>query len=219
MSSVVTATRSELLERRRRVGLAAQGRDLLRDKRSALLRVFADRSRLLLERLRDAEDAMGDARATFDEACVVIGPAPLESAAIAGRDRLQVEVISSMVAGVPVVDLEHETVTRTAAEHGVAPVCTDPVIDDLAEMYEKALEWFLRLAALELTVRRLAAEIAKTTRQVNALEYVLIPRLEAEARHIAAVLEEREREETARLRRARNNRSTADTDDTSRSST
>lgn len=179
----------------------------MRDKRNALLRAFAERSRLLLERLRDAEDAMGDARATFDEACVVVGPAPLMSAAMAGRPSLPMRIESSLVAGVAVVDLHHDGVPRTPAELGVAPVCTDPVLDDVAAMYEKAIEHFLSLAALELTVRRLAAEIAKTTRQVNALEYVLIPRLEAEARHIAAVLEEREREEIARLRRARSNRS------------
>lgn len=219
MSSPVTATRSELLDRQRRAGLASQGRDLLRDKRSALMQVFNERSRLLLELLHDAEDAMGDARAVFDEACVVVGPAPLQSAAIAGRPRLEVHVTSSLVAGVPVVDVEHEPVTRTPAEHGVAPVASDPVIDDVAQEYEKALEQVLQLAALELTVRRLAAEIAQTTRQVNALEYVLIPRLHDEARYISAVLEEREREEIARLRRARTKRSTADNTETSRSAT
>lgn len=42
--SEVVATRTELLERRCRVDLAAQGRDLLRDKRTALMRALAERS-------------------------------------------------------------------------------------------------------------------------------------------------------------------------------
>lgn len=208
--SVVVPTRSELLERRRRVALAAQGRDLLQDKRTALLRAFSERSRLLLELLHDAEDAMGVARAEFDEACVVIGPAALASAALTGRPRLGVEVSATVIAGVAIVDLEHDPVSTTPAERGRAPVCTDPLIDKLAGAYEDAIGRFLRLAALELTVRRLAAEIARTTRQVNALEHVLIPRLQDEARRIAGVLEEREREETARLRRIRNNRPATD---------
>jgi vacuolar-type H+-ATPase subunit D/Vma8 len=36
----VSATRSELLARRARIGLAAQGRDLLKDGRGALVREF-----------------------------------------------------------------------------------------------------------------------------------------------------------------------------------
>ena len=65
------------------------------------------------------------------------------------------------------------------------------------------MELLLDLAALELSVRRLAEEIARTTRQVNGLEHVVLPRLRSDARRIALVLDEREREETARLKRAR----------------
>ena len=55
-------------------------------------------------------------------------------------------------------------------------------------------------------MRRLTQEIARTTRQGNALENVVIPALEAEATQIAAVLDEREREEHSRLERARDRR-------------
>lgn len=200
------ATRTELLERRRRVGLAAQGRDLLRDKRTALMRAFSQRSRMLLDRVSEVEQAMGVARARFDEACEVLGMAALRSAALTGRSRLGVEVSSSVIAGVAVVDLRHDDVSRPPLERGYGVVTTDPAVDEVAAAYEAAIAAFLDLAALELTVRRLAAEIAQTTRQVNALEHVLIPRLQDEARRIELVLSEREREETARLRRARERR-------------
>jgi V/A-type H+-transporting ATPase subunit D len=65
----VVPTRTELLERRRRTALAEQCRDLLSDKRAALVRAFAERSRLLLERLTDMEVTAASARALFDEAC------------------------------------------------------------------------------------------------------------------------------------------------------
>ena len=111
-----------------------------------------------------------------------------------------------MIAGVVVVDLVHDEVHRgpLARDHGMAT--TDPVIDDLADSYEESIDDLLDLAALELTVRRLALEIARTTRQVNALEHVLIPRLRGEARRIALALDEREREDVARLLRARDHR-------------
>jgi V/A-type H+/Na+-transporting ATPase subunit D len=202
----VVATRTALLERRRRVDLATQGRDLLRDKRTALVRAFTERSDLLLERLSEVEQAMAAARAAFEEACVAVGPAALRSAALTGRPRLGVEVSSAVIAWVAIVDLRHDEVSRRPLERGYAATTTDPAVDELAAGYEKAIGEFLGLAALELTVRRLAEEIARTTRQVNALEHVLIPRLQDEARRIGLVLAEREREETARLRRARDRR-------------
>ena len=50
----------------------------------------------------------------------------------------------------------------------------------------------LELATSELRLRRLVDEIGRTTRRVNALETVVIPRLESERARIQAILDERE---------------------------
>jgi V/A-type H+-transporting ATPase subunit D len=65
------------------------------------------------------------------------------------------------------------------------------------------LDRLLDVAGLELSVRRLADEIARTTRRMNALEHVVVPRLEAERARISLILEERELEDRVRLRRIR----------------
>lgn len=205
----VVPTRTELLERRRRAALAEQGRDLLSDKRAALVRAFAERSRLLLERLSDMEVTAASARALFDEACAAVGPVALRSASGAAERRIGVQTSASVVAGVPVVDVVHDDVARLPLEPGYAAATTDAAVDDVAAAYEAVLDDVLDLAGLELTVRRLAAEIARTTRQVNALEHVVIPRLGDEARLIGLALDEREREDVARLRRARDRRAVA----------
>jgi V/A-type H+-transporting ATPase subunit D len=54
-----------------------------------------------------------------------------------------------------------------------------------------------------MRVRRLAEEIGRTTRRVNALDNVLLPRLAAELGYIQMVLEEREREDLFRLKRVK----------------
>jgi V/A-type H+/Na+-transporting ATPase subunit D len=202
----VVPTRSALLECRRRVALAEQGRDLLSDKRAALVRAFAERGAALLSRLAEAEHSAATARVVLDDAYAAIGARSLGSAALAVSRRIGVEVVAEVVAGVVVVDLVHDPVQRLPWERGYGVSTTDPIVDEVATAYEAQIDDVLDLAALELTVRRLAAEIARTTRQVNALEYVLIPRLGAESRLITFALEEREREEVARLRRARDNR-------------
>jgi len=57
------------------------------------------------------------------------------------------------------------------------------------------------VAATEIKLRKLGEEIKKTTRRVNALEQVVIPRIRGEIRYIAAVLEQRAREDVFRLKR------------------
>jgi V/A-type H+-transporting ATPase subunit D len=84
-------------------------------------------------------------------------------------------------------------------------------LDTVALAYEEQLERLLDLCAVEVSVRRLATEIARTTKQVNALENIVLPQLHDEARRIALTLDEREREEHARLRRARARRAARDT--------
>ncbi len=93
--------------------------------------------------------------------------------------------------------------SRARSSRGYSLVATSARIDSVAERFEAVLERLLAFAALELSVRRLASEIARTTRRMNALEHVVLPRLDAERAHISLVLEERELEDRVRLRRSR----------------
>ena len=55
------------------------------------------------------------------------------------------------------------------------------------------------MAAVEKEVQLLAAEIEKTRRRVNALEYVMIPQLEETIKYIQMKLDENERGNQTRL--------------------
>ena len=50
---------------------------------------------------------------------------------------------------------------------------------------------------------RLATELQRTQRRVNALEHVLIPQLEADIQYVRDVLEEHEREAFVRAKRVK----------------
>jgi V/A-type H+-transporting ATPase subunit D len=205
MQSLI-ATRSELLDRRRRAVFVAQGRDLLKDKRTALVREFRHHQTELLDGLEQLRNLAVQARQRLDQATAVCGPEALASGALAAATGIGADLRSRTVAGVHVFDLRHDPVRRSPATRGWAPSLVSAHLDTVALAYEEQLEWLLDLCAVELSVRRLATEIERTTKQVNALDNIVLPQLHDEARRIALTLDEREREEHARLRRARTRR-------------
>ena len=199
----VSATRSELLARRARIGLAVQGRDLLKEKRTALMREFDRLSRNALAAMKDLEERARSARGALSETVALDGPEAVGSAALASRGEIGVGLKSKSVAGVKIVELEHDPVGRARTERGYSLAATTPRIDGVAEGFETVLDGLLDFVAVELSLRRLAEEITRTTRRVNALEHVVVPRLEGERDFIAMVLDERELENRVRLMRAK----------------
>jgi V/A-type H+/Na+-transporting ATPase subunit D len=197
------ATRAELLSRRARITLARQGRDLLTDKRAALMREFGRLSASVLER----EAALGkqaiEARRELRDAVVFDGPEVIDSSAFAASGAVDVRLSARSVAGVLVVEIEHDSVARPRTARGYSLLATTVRTDLVAASFETQLDLLLDAAAAVLSLRRLAGEIARTTRRISALEHVVVPGLELERDMITMVLGEREREDRVRLRRAR----------------
>jgi V/A-type H+-transporting ATPase subunit D len=197
----VIATRSEMLARRARAATAERGHTLLTQKRAALIAELrrvglqAGRKRAELERIAAA------ARRALGWAAAVDGPHAVGSAAAAAAGAVEASVSTRSVAGVPVIELRTEHAGRASTERGYALIATTATIDRAAAAFEAELDALLELVAVELNLRRLTAQVARTTRQVNALERVVIPRLAAEQRHIAATLEQRALEDRARVSR------------------
>ena len=178
----VSATRSELLARRARIGLAAQGRDLLKERRSALVHEFHRLGASALESIdaldRDAADAGRLLGLVGRRRRARAGGIRRRSAA---QGEVEVSVRTRSVAGVPIVEIEKEPVARARTDRGYSLAATSARIDAVAERFEAVLDRLLDVAALELSVRRLADEIARTTRRMNALEHVVAPGLESRA--------------------------------------
>jgi V/A-type H+-transporting ATPase subunit D len=203
LATQVSGTRSELLARRAQIRLAVQGHDLLKEKRTALVAEFQRISADVLAGAEDLQRLATEGQAALADATVEDGPEAVRSAALVTEREVAVEVISRNVAGVQVVAVRAEAVGRGRTGRGYSLVTTSPRIDLVAERFEAQLQRLLEVAAVELSLRRLAQEISRTTRQVNGLEHVVIPRLAAERDAIALVLEQRELEEQIRVKRAR----------------
>jgi len=199
----LTATRTELIARRLEISLASQGRDLLKEKRAALVVEFVRLSRGVLEIIEALGRRASESAGALGNAVAFDGPEAVGSAATAASGDIETHLSHRVVAGVAVVELEHDRISRARTGRGYGLVTTSPRIDVAAASFEKLLDLLLDVAAAELSLRRLVGEISRTTRRVNALEHVVVPRLEHERDAIEMVLAERELEDRIRLRRAR----------------
>lgn len=202
----VAATRSELLARRAREAVARRGHALLTQKRAALIAELRRQGLETGHKRAELEQTAAAARRALGQAVAVDSPQAVASAAVAAAGSVPAVVSSRSVAGVRVIELEAGRAARARTERGYALAASTASIDLVAESFETELDALLELAAAELNLRRLTAEVARTTRQVNALEQVLIPRLAAEQRAIAATLEQRALEDWVRVSRRRGRR-------------
>ena len=67
--------------------------------------------------------------------------------------------------------------------------------DDVMKTFNRALKLVGDLAEVESAVFRLAIEVKKTQRRVNALEKIFLPQYRETLKYINATLEERDRED------------------------
>jgi V/A-type H+-transporting ATPase subunit D len=78
---------------------------------------------------------------------------------------------------------------------------TSPHLDETIKRISGVLADIVKAAELENSIFRIAAELERTQRLINALEYIIIPSYEEAIKYISMVLEEREREEFVRLKK------------------
>jgi V/A-type H+-transporting ATPase subunit D len=199
----VKATRAELLAKKKQIALARQGRDLLQEKRNALLKEFMRTAEQVVRESDELEGNVGQARLALAMAEALDGPEAVRSAAFAARGEIRLEITVASIMGVSVPLIEQKSVARSSLDRGHSLASVSRRIEAVAEAFETQLNLIIELAASEMRLRRLAEEIGRTTRRVNALDNLLIPRLEAQRNYIQMVLEERERENLFRLKRVK----------------
>lgn len=199
----VSTTRKELQARRERINLASQGRELLEQKRSALVKELLKVADRVMQDAEDLERRAEAARRALARAQGSAGVAAVRSAAMAARGELPVDVERINVMGVSVPEIGQVSAQRPILGRGYAITGMSTTIDEAADAFEREVEAIVELAESELRLRRLAHEIRELSRRVNALEHILIPRLKEERDYIEMALQERARDERFRLKLAK----------------
>jgi len=196
----ISITRMELLSHEEQITLAKQGRDLLEQKRTALMKEFMRIAYTVFEHSDALQQAADKARQALARAEAIAGTEAVRSAALASRAEFPLRVTTTNVMGVKVPHIEQKRIGRSVVGRGYSIVDTSLTIDEVASAFENEVELIIQLAESELRLKRLAEEIQSTSRRLNALDHLLIPRLENERDFIQMALDERERSDHFRLK-------------------
>ncbi|MEA2052553.1 MAG: V-type ATP synthase subunit D [Euryarchaeota archaeon] len=198
----VSPTRMELLRLRRREQLAVKGHDLLREKRDALIAEFLDVVGEVRNARMVAEEDLKEAFKYLIIAQAGLGVEEVRQLSLMSAREIPMDFSMRSIMGVnvPIIELP-EDLSREVTERGYCLMDSSSAVDSCAKRFEEALAKLIKLAELEEAVRNLAGEVEKTKRRVNALEYVMIPRLKTTRKYIQMRLEEMERENFTRLKK------------------
>ena len=197
----VKPTRMELLKLRRRVKLADKGHKLLKEKRDALISEFMVVIKEYREARKRVEEGMEGAFDHLLMAEVLLGSRDIEQISRITQRDINLAFLTKNIMGVSVPVMEIDNLVRRVHERGYGFLSTNAKLDDASQSFEETLLLVVRLAEVEESVRRIAQEVEKTKRRVNALEYIVIPRLKATIKHIEMRMEEIERESFLRLKK------------------
>ncbi len=189
----VRPTKGYLMEMKRRIGFIERGTEFLKLKRDHLakelttsIELLKGRSSRLLEELRVAYRAV-------TAAYISLGPTEVQRQAKSIKSRLELEVLPRSIMGVRYPYIKVEKKPQITGE-------LDITLSEAAEKVMSVLDDILQLAENEARAERIADELGKTNRKVNALENTIIPSYRGIIKFIQDKLDEEALEELVRMK-------------------
>lgn len=188
----VKSTRMEYLKLKKRLKTADRGYKLLKEKRDGLMKKFMGIVREAKIQRRDLEGKLSLASKRFAISTSSLMEKELEE--IFSNPSASVEITSELenVMSVWIPKFKY----NIKGDIECFSLFSSPLgMEDSLREFERALNVMVSLASVEHSARLLSYEIEKTRRRVNALEYVIIPRMRQSLKFISSKLDERERAE------------------------
>jgi V/A-type H+-transporting ATPase subunit D len=197
----VAATKIELLKYKRSSQVATMVQKILDDKRKVLLKNIE-------EMITEANKARGgiweplqDVYKSVNDAYLSLGTATVDSVAQSTPAVMEVDTKVKRIVDVSIPTLNVEEKDTKSMPYGFAD--TNSSIDRAAKQIKVLLPKICKAAEYENSIFALAKALEKTQKLLNALENVIIPQYRLRIKFILATLEEREREEFARLKKVK----------------
>lgn len=184
-------TKTNLLRLRNDLKFAQQGYELLDQKRNILIIELLALVDQATDFQRRVENELAKAYKALEETVFDMGKLKVQYLTGAVNMSTEITIRSRRVMGVslPVIETEFK-------EHApyYSPMGTSFWVDSSLSCFKEVLKLLGKLSELKISVLRLANEVKRTIRKVNALEKIAIPNLNDTVHYIESRLEENERD-------------------------
>ena len=194
----VPPTKSNLFKLKQDLSFAREGHQLLDRKREVLIMELMQLIHTIKNLQRRLADQLKIAYAEFREAYIEMGSEEIERANYAYLEPLTLSIRERSVMGVPIPEV---SAAKKLEKIKLGMMNSSPKFDGSSTKFLEIIPLLIEYAQANLTLTRLANEIKKTQRRVNALENIFIPDNEETIKYISDVLEENDREDFFRRKR------------------
>jgi len=197
----VSATKIELLKYKKSAQVAIMVQKILDDKRKVLLQNIEEMIEKASKTRGGIWDPLQDIYKSVNEAYLSLGTGTVDSVAESTPAVMQVDVHVRRVVDVKIPALTVTEKDTKSMPYGFAD--TNSSIDRAAKQIKELLPQICKAAEYENSIFSLAKALEKTQKLLNALENVIIPQYQQNVKFIASSLEEKEREEFAKLKKVK----------------
>jgi V/A-type H+/Na+-transporting ATPase subunit D len=197
----VSATKIELLKFKKSSQVATMVQKILDDKRKVLLKNIEEMIVEASKARGGIWDPLQDIYKSVNEAYLSLGTDTVDSVSESTPPVMEVEVSMRRVVDVKIPALSVTEKDTKSMPYGFAD--TNSSIDRAAKQIKELLPKICKAAEYENSIFSLAKALEKTQKLLNALENVIIPQYQQNIRFIAQSLEEKEREEFAKLKKVK----------------
>lgn len=190
-------TKLELIRIKRMLTVAKSVHRILEDKRDVLINKLNEMIEKAERARSELYTPLRDAHNSLSRAYMNTGISIVDNIASTTPETISLKTGLKIILGVKIPTIEARFI-EPPLTYGFKDTNVD--LDDAARNFRKLIPKICEAAEIENTIFRLAEELKKTQRLLNALEYVVIPRYEESIKFISMTLEEREREEFVKLK-------------------
>jgi V/A-type H+-transporting ATPase subunit D len=181
------------MEMKRRIGFIEKGTEFLKLKRDHLAKELTSSIDVLKGRRSKLLEELQVAYRGVTAAYISLGPTEVRSQASALKSGLEIEVLPRTTMGVQYPFIKVDKDPQIAGE-------LDITLSEAAEKVLGVLKDIIQIAEFEARAERIADELGKTNRKVNALENTIIPSYKAIIKFIEDKLDEEALEELVRMK-------------------
>lgn len=196
----VNPTRMMLTSLKKKLKTAVRGHKLLKDKRDELMKGFLELARETAKLRQEVEEGLVGVYRGISTASGTLTDVAIGQALMFPKQGVKLSVGNKNIMSVNVPVFDFTTTANDPSDiYSYGFNYTSGELDTALAHLAKVFPTMLELAAKEKEAALLAAELEKTRRRVNALEYVMIPQYQVTIKYITMKLDENERGSQTRL--------------------